>query len=144
MVRDGRAVPELTTADLGASETIPTLRDSITEIQPTWTDLTTISPGPNSEVRLALPLSLPLDFSRSAGRTLSIDAETGRKGSTQTNLDLDNLYGDTSVQALCFDPIAGRLFAFGDQRRGGRRLPRFGVGPESSTIVSSRGAWSLY
>ena len=117
------ATTPLTKVDLGAVECIPTLRES-DEVQPEWTDLTTVSTGTGGAIRLAAPLRAPND-SRAAGRMLTVDANTGRTATTPAlDLPLDGLNGDTTVQAVCFDPTTNRLYGIGDQRRGGLVVPK--------------------
>ena len=129
----GNPIGTLTKVDIGAIECIPTLRDDPTAVQPAWTDLVAFQnyqTNPNAlVVRLAAPLTAP-GSTRKAGRVLSVNPFTGRTGTQPAqDLILDGLNGDTTVQAICYDPgilwsSGQHLLGFGDQRRGGLTVSR--------------------
>ena len=122
--------PPLTACDLGAVEVVPTLRDDSIEIQRPWTDVSITTAAAGSFPRLAVTgphiegfTSLP------PGRLMTINETVYGKSFEQTSLALDGLGGSSTIAAVCYDPAAGRIFAFGDQRRGGRPKQLFEQAP---------------
>ncbi len=110
-----------TNVDLGAVETVPTLRDSSQEIQRAWTDLAVVTPASDGTIRVAATGSTNEEFAQ-PGQIISLDDLTTGRGTidgTQFILELDQLNENSTIAAACFDSTTNRFFAFGDQRRGG-------------------------
>ncbi len=117
------AATGVTKVDIGAVESIPTIRDNTVPSQASWTSLAKVTSNAAGAVRLAASLRSPT-ANVSAGRVLSVDANTGRAtADASIPLSLDGLQGDNTVRALCFNTSTNKLYGFGDQRRGGLAVP---------------------